>query len=132
MISCIYIEGLHGVHLQTSRIKNLDSLLGKVITKRHENYANKKNGYSRINAGNYKSIITDLIGMRLIINYWGKWSDIHQEIVKAFPDTEPEQYDQFDILPHPENRDCILVEIPKVYYIETNERYIHSNGDIST
>ncbi len=29
------IENLQGVHLQTSRIKSLDSLLGKVITKRH-------------------------------------------------------------------------------------------------
>ena len=91
------IEELQGVHLQTSRIKTLDSLIGKVITKRHENYANRKSGYSRLNAGNYKSIITDLIGMRLIINYRGKWNDIHGEIIKAFPYTDLKLYDQWDI-----------------------------------
>lgn len=121
------IEELQGVHLQTSRIKTLDSLIGKVITKRHENYANRKSGYSRINAGNYKSIITDLIDMRLIINYRGKWNDIHGEIIKAFPYADLKLYDQWDILPHPENGESILVEIPKVYYAEGDdiERYEH-------
>lgn len=111
------IDSIQGVHLQCSRIKKRESLLVKVITKRHENLKNKHSDYSRICGENYKEIITDLIGMRLIINYRGKWSDIHEALIREFPYAENrDMYKQNKLLPHPSDRDTLQVEIPKVYY----------------
>ena len=39
------IDTLAGVHLQSSRIKTMDSLIVKVITKRYENLRNRKSDY---------------------------------------------------------------------------------------
>lgn len=46
------IEGFQGVHLHSSRIKSIDSLLVKVITKRYENLRNPQSPYYRINGDN--------------------------------------------------------------------------------
>lgn len=110
------IDELQGVHLQCSRIKELDSLLVKVVTKRYKNLRNKQSDYAIICGSNYKEIITDLIGMRLIINYRGKWSDIHNELITHFPYADIVQYEKDKLLPHPADRGTLLVEIPKVYY----------------
>lgn len=110
------IEQFKGIHLQSSRIKQINSLLVKVITKRYENLRNAKNAYSRIASNNYKDIVTDLIGMRLIINYRGKWNDIHEEIVNAFPYVNDVEYEKSKIVPHPKDGSSIIAEIPKVYY----------------
>lgn len=111
------IDGIEGVHLQCSRIKTMDSLIVKVITKRYENIRNKKSNYSRILGNNYKDIVTDLIGLRLIISYRGKWTTIHNGILELFPfDAKSEYYSQMELLPHPINKNNIQVERPKVYY----------------
>ena len=88
------IEEFQGVHLHSSRIKTIDSLLVKVITKRYENLRNPQSLYYNIDGNNYKDIITDLIGMRLIVNYRGKWEVIHQEIIRAFPYAEDRERDR--------------------------------------
>ena len=113
------IEEFQGVHLHSSRIKTIDSLLVKVITKRYENLRNPQSLYYNIDGNNYKDIITDLIGMRLIVNYRGKWEVIHQEIIRAFPYAEDrERYEKGQLLPHEKSGKSILVEIPKVYYAQ--------------
>lgn len=110
------IDQFQGVHLQSSRIKALDSLLVKVITKRYENLRNTKNAYSGIDSHNYSNIITDLIGMRLIINYRGKWNDIHEEITQAFPYVQESEYEKGKMIAHPEDGSSVIAEIPTVYY----------------
>jgi len=117
------IEDFAGVHLQTSRIKKMDSLIVKVITKRYENLRNKKSDYSRISGDNYKDIITDLIGLRLIINYRGKWTTIHKKLIEHFPYDESQRYyPAMKLLSHPEvypnDINGIQVEVPKAYYAE--------------
>lgn len=112
------IGGLAGVHLQCSRIKSLESLLGKVVTKRYANLKNDESEYARINGSNYKDIITDLIGMRLIINYRGKWTQIHEEILREFPYAAQETYQKESLLPHPKDGRGLQVEMPKVYYAQ--------------
>ncbi|MBD5136088.1 MAG: hypothetical protein HDT39_09045 [Lachnospiraceae bacterium] len=63
------VETFPEVYLWTSRVKKIDSLLEKVIIKRHKHLLDAKNLYSGINVDNYKNILTDLVGIRLIINY---------------------------------------------------------------
>lgn len=110
------IDQFKEVHLQTNRIKNIDSLLVKVINKRYDYIADFDNLYSNINGTNYKNIITDLIGMRLIINYRGKWQEIHSEITEHFPYADMDLYKKYKLIPFEDvNRD-ILAEIPTVYY----------------
>lgn len=110
------IDQFQGVHLQTSRIKTLDSLLVKVISKRHEHLGDEDSLYSNINGDNYKDIITDLMGMRLIINYRGKWEMIHNEIVERFPYADEKLYEKYDLIPIVKMEKDVLAEIPKVYY----------------
>ena len=92
------IDQFKEVHLQTNRIKNIDSLLVKVINKRYDYIADFDNLYSNINGTNYKNIITDLIGMRLIINYRGKWQEIHSEITEHFPYADMDLYKKYKLI----------------------------------
>ncbi|MEG0355597.1 MAG: hypothetical protein RR621_08065, partial [Lachnospiraceae bacterium] len=106
-----------GVHLQSSRIKTKDSLICKIIRKRYENINSKLSPYAILNGHNYGNIITDLIGMRLIINYRGKWNIIHEEIVKAFPIIDDADYEHQNLLPHTVGN-SFQAEIPIAYYAE--------------
>ena len=111
------IDTLPGVHLQKSRVKTLESLLIKVITKRHQHLLDKDNLYSGLNADNYRNILTDLIGMRLIINYRGKWSDLHSEIIDTFPYVEDlNRYKPNSFIPHLKSGKGIIAELPVAYY----------------
>lgn len=112
------IDQFQGVHLQTSRIKTIDSLLVKIINKRHQYLGSTDNLYSRINGENYKDIVTDLIGMRLIINYRGNWDVIHREIINKFPYAQKELYERYGLIPHNLCGQDILAEIPKLYYAD--------------
>lgn len=109
------IEGFDGVHLQTSRIKSLESLIVKVIEKRHAYLADDTHKYATIDVENYKDIITDLIGIRVIINFRGRWEDIHGEILSAFEMFKEDEYTKDQLLPHMKGRKFIA-EIPKAYY----------------
>lgn len=121
------LETFRNVHLQKSRVKSIESILWKIIHKRYHSLINTKSKYVSINADNYNSIITDLIGMRIILNYRGNWTSIHDEIIKCFP--YPEEGFQgkgsSDTLEHLENGDNLLVQNPTVYYAEgdTTEEY---------
>lgn len=111
------IEKFPGVHLQTSRVKKLDSVLCKVIVKKHAHMLDENSPYSDITDKNYKDILTDLIGIRLIISYRGKWIDLHQSIIREFPYAEDlEMYNEYAFIPHPSNGKNILAEIPKAYH----------------
>lgn len=109
------VEQIEGIHLQSSRIKTKESLIVKVITKRYENVSSRTSSYAYINGDNYREIITDLIGMRLIINYRGKWEDIHWSILEHFPQKQVDIYKENSLLKH-EIDEKFQAEIPKVYY----------------
>lgn len=111
------IEQFPGVHLHTKRVKSVESLIEKVINKRYEWLGDDEHKYAQVNANNYKDIITDLVGLRLIINYRGKWLDIHQKILEYFPMDENRTYVKDKPLEHIEGRN-FQAEIPKVYYAE--------------
>lgn len=114
------IEGFPGVHLHTSRIKKLESLIEKVIRKRHEWLGDDESKYANISVDNYRDIITDLVGLRLIINYRGHWLDMHKAILSEFPMASGGVYEKDKLLAHVEGRN-IQAELPKAFYAEGDD-----------
>lgn len=116
------------VHLQSGRVKSKNSLIEKIIRKRHEYIASQTSDYARLNSENYVDVITDLVGIRLIVNYRGKWQDIHKIILDHFPLKELNSYENIDHLPHIEGED-FLAQIPIAYYAygDDIQQYIDAN-----
>ena len=108
-------QKIEGIHLSSGRVKEKSSLLCKVISKRSENIMAFDSKYYGINAFNYDNIITDLIGIRFIINYRGNWLMIHKQLLKEFPLLAKKLYDENELLEH-----CLgerfQAEWPTVYY----------------
>ena len=125
------VENVEAVHLHTSRVKSLDSLLRKVITKRHERLLNKKDPYSKIDEENYQSIITDLVGVRLIMSYRGNWKEMHRHLIKLFPYADDEEYRCFDTVPHKEGC-CFLAQIPVANYAKDDDLSVFSTERVKT
>lgn len=124
------VENLKGVHLHTSRVKDVDSLLKKVIEKRYERLLNKRDLYANINGCNYKEIITDLVGIRLILSYRGDWKELHNDIVSKFPYYDDiDAYSEYSFIPHEDNR-CFIAEIPKAYYATGDDLGIYENENV--
>lgn len=119
------------VHLQSGRVKDKESLIGKIIRKRHEYIGSRTSGYAHINSMNYADIVTDLVGVRLIINYRGKWEEIHNEILGMFPLMDLDSYKDVEHLPHVEGKK-FLAEIPIVYYArgDSIEQYKNANMQV--
>lgn len=119
------LECIEGVHLSCGRVKSKESLLCKVIKKRNENIAAFDSKYYRMDAYNYGEIITDLVGLRLIINYRGKWLTIHRQILELFPLAEERLYEERKLLGHDLKslfvRQQFQAEWPRVYYAEGDD-----------
>lgn len=127
------IEEFPGVHLQTSRVKTLESLLKKVIEKRHAHLRDKSNRYSKITGENYKDILTDLVGIRLIISYRGRWKDLHEKILEAFPYvSDMEMYHKYKLIPHSMAEHAVIAEIPKVYHAAGDDISEYENAGLET
>lgn len=127
------IDTFPGVHLQTSRVKSLDSLLEKVVTKRYKHLLDKDNLYSSLDGDNYKDILTDLIGIRLIINYRGKWLDLHNTIIEKFPYAKDSSlYTLHKFIPHLSTGEGIIAEIPVAYYAYNDDISIYQEAGIRT
>lgn len=129
------LDAFQNVHLQTSRVKSIESILWKVIDKRYRSLRNISSKYVNINSDNYNSIITDLIGMRIILNYRGNWTSIHNEIIKCFPYPKEGFHDKEsnDILEHMESGDNLLVQNPTAYYAEGDDvkEYVNYGLNVS-
>lgn len=81
-------EGMTGeVHSIRSRIKQPDHLIAKIIRGVYRNPVK----YHLINAQNYKKIITDMIGVRIIILDKRDWRGVHQDLLRIYKNL-PELY----------------------------------------
>ena len=109
------VERLPGVHLQTSRVKGLDSLLVKIIIKKHKRMMDESDPYSTLSEINYMNVLTDLVGIRLILSYRGAWKDIHSAILQRFPLKEESDYSEDALIPLTDKEDFIA-EKPRAYY----------------
>lgn len=114
------LSDMQEIHLRASRVKAKDSLLAKVITKRYDYINSKTNDYARLDEDNFSSIITDLVGVRLILNYRGNWTEIHKKLLERFPLCSEEEYDAHPRVMHCKDRQ-FQAERPKVYYAQGDD-----------
>lgn len=80
-----FLEGK--VHSIRARVKDPDHLIGKIIRNVNEN----PDKYEHITVDNYNKIITDLIGIRIIVLNKHDWREIHSSLLQVFPNI-PERY----------------------------------------
>lgn len=113
-------DDLKTIHSARYRIKCIDSLLTKYIKKKAmlpevpgSDYNIEK--YRPMNKDNYYKIITDLIGIRILIRYQQQWEEVHIWIWNNFY-REDKQYinNWLEDYPSGETEDFI-VEKPKLY-----------------
>lgn len=109
------IEDLNNVHSFSSRLKEVDSLIVKIINKRYDKYPTI---YKDINEINYSNILGDIIGMRIILHYQGQWKDIHNEIINLFPETD--SYPKKGLIAHRDGEQ-FMAEEPKAYYADGDD-----------
>lgn len=105
------IDSIPNIHSIGSRVKEIDSLLVKIITKRAEKY-NTSSPYVSIKGDDYNDIITDLIGIRLILHYQGQWREIHEQLISIFPETDCQDN---VLLPHRDG-EKFMAEPPIAYH----------------
>jgi ppGpp synthetase/RelA/SpoT-type nucleotidyltranferase len=72
------LMGVEKINSIKYRIKDPEHLIEKIIRKKIQNPG------LTINANNYSSIITDLIGLRALHLFKEDWPDIHTSLVKTF------------------------------------------------
>lgn len=96
-------------HSIRCRHKDPEHLIEKIIRKRGKEQSAKYNG---INEVNYKDIIRDLIGLRILVIKKEDWETVFEDLVRIFP---------FDL-----NESCYMVEKP-VAYIRYGDRDIYKD-----
>ena len=108
-VLAILNDNLSGkVHSIRCRIKDADHLIEKII----RNINSKPDKYKELNTQNYNKIITDLIGVRIIILDKRDWRDVHNSLLKIFRNL-PERY---------VNQPGDIVENYEKYKKEANEK----------
>ena len=130
-------EGMTGkVHSIRSRVKDPDHLIGKIIRGVYRNPVK----YRMINASNYWKIITDLIGVRIIILDKRDWRDVHNDMLRMFVNL-PERYarrpgdllifyDRYaeEIAEDGNTRECgYLAEQPVAYIASADDRKLYQD-----
>ncbi|MDM9639318.1 RelA/SpoT domain-containing protein [Acinetobacter nosocomialis] len=80
------LQRCRGVHSVRSRIKDTSHLIEKIIRKWSEETIAEK--YNVINKDNYKSTITDLVGVRAIYLFKSDWEIVHNHILSKWEPKE--------------------------------------------
>lgn len=109
------IQSAQKVHSVRYRVKDSDNLIEKIYRKKNE----KKKNYE-VNIKNYSSIITDLVGIRVLHLFKEDWKDIHQFIKETWKLAEkPKAYfrkgDSSDLLGMFKKMGCKVEEHPRGY-----------------
>lgn len=86
------------LHSIRGRVKSPEHLVEKIIRKRGKEHSYK---YKDIDVSNYKSIVRDLIGIRILVLAKEEWEGIFDEIVSLFPQND--------------SSDISMVELHKAY-----------------
>lgn len=80
------LQRCKGVHSVRSRIKETTHLIEKIIRKWSLDDVSEK--YENINKENYKSAITDLVGVRAIYLFKGDWKTVYDHILSKWEPKE--------------------------------------------
>lgn len=102
------------IHSIRYRLKDTDSLIVKIIEKKFEN-TDPDSKYNHVTADNYYQIITDLIGVRIIIRYRYEWQEIHKLIWEKFYKENKEYVIDYE-KDYFSGKDIFIAERPIVYY----------------
>lgn len=124
------LDKIKDVHLSTGRIKTIDSILVKVITKRSQYTLEINSKYSDMNVDTVKDVLTDLVGLKFIINYRGRWQDIHKQVLKIFPMLNDQEYNK-QLIPH-RMGESFIAELPVAYYAENDDITQYKKAGIET
>lgn len=108
------------IHSLRYRIKKPESLMVKIIDKKFSN-VDGESKYNDINADNYHKILTDLIGVRIIIRYRYEWQAIHKMIWDKYYNEEKEYVIDYEKDYSVESYGFIA-ERPLVYYRDITEK----------
>lgn len=87
ILSYLNEELVDKVHSIRGRVKEPDHLIEKIV----RNVNGKPDKYGELGLGNYNKIITDLIGIRVIILDKRQWRAVHDVLLNIFKN-EPERY----------------------------------------
>lgn len=127
LLMTILTDGeLKEIHSARYRTKSIESLIIKYVKKKAllpEKQGNNYNieKYRPMNKDNYYKIITDLIGIRILIRYQQQWEVIHNWIWNNFFKVE-KSYIKNWIDDYPSgDTDDFLVEKPKLYLREEKD-----------
>lgn len=123
------IDEIAHVHLSTSRVKTIDSIIRKIITKRHEKYFARTSPYATITDENYQDALTDLVGVRVILSYRGDWQEVHRQLLGLFPLKDKSDYNG-QLLPHKDG-EAFMAEWPKAYYAEGDDTSSYIAEDVT-
>ncbi|MFL9576313.1 hypothetical protein [Acinetobacter baumannii] len=80
------LQRCKSVHSVRWRIKDVGHLVEKIVRKRCEAKVAKK--YQNISIENYKTVITDLIGVRAIHLFKDEWHNVHEHILANWKPNE--------------------------------------------
>ena len=118
------------IHSIRYRAKDVDSLIVKLIQKSAQVPMDPQGNpdiekYRIINKDNYYKLITDLIGVRILIRYRHQWKDVHSLIWKLFHSDEYEYIENW--VDEYKNDPAVkyIVEKPKAYVKQSTDRPIY-------
>ena len=131
------------VHSIRCRIKDKDHLMEKIM----RNAYNKPDKYAQLNMDNYNKIITDLIGVRIIILDKRDWREIHNSLLEIFRNL-PERYadkpkdiiinyDKYNEYNEKTDTDSRALQIsyhaekPVVYITSENDRELYQDSNLN-
>lgn len=127
------------VHSIRGRVKNPYHLIEKII----RNHNNKPEKYNNISVENYNKLITDLIGIRIIILDKRDWIEVHECLKKMFiMDSKYYIKDSSDLISNfdkyskmanskdHELENSYNAEKPKVYITTSEDRELYDNPDL--
>ncbi|MBD5115002.1 MAG: RelA/SpoT domain-containing protein [Ruminococcaceae bacterium] len=117
------------IHSIRYRIKDVDSLTVKIIKKcarlpEHPQNNPEIEKYREISEENYYQMITDLVGIRILIRYRYQWQDVHSLIWGIF---DHSQYQDFE-----DWKNAYSADPAKKYIVEKPKAYIKQESDRST
>lgn len=126
MLRILRDDNLQEIHSARYRIKTAESLISKYITKKAvlpkmpcDDYEKEK--YRPMNGSNYQMVITDLIGIRMLIRYRQQWEIIHKWISDNFR-LDKKLFIKNWMSDYPaKNTEPFIAERPKLYFRDPNE-----------
>lgn len=130
LMEILKTKELSDIHSARYRVKTMESLITKYVKKRAmlpkepgSDYDIEK--YRPMDSSNYHKIITDLIGIRILIRYPQQWEIVHNWIWNTFFKPEKEYIKNWlDDYPSGDREDFI-VEKPHIYLRDYKERPLY-------